>query len=265
LTYRKTPARKEVTMGAMEMAVSMASTAANGGSRDRRLIEGVIGKLPLFRHVSPRNVADVASHARTISVRRGAAVCSRGDRLPGVIAVAYGIVKLSVARANDQERVVRFVNAGETFGEASALLGRPCLVSGGALADSLLVVIPTVPLLRLVEHDPGFARTTVEILASRVQSIMEELEASVRQRGPQRLASYLVGLAQPGEPPTSWHVRLPASKTLIAARLGFSKETMSRLLRKLTEQGLIEPVRSRIRILDRERLALLARDGNSQS
>ena len=246
----------------MESAASLRIVPANGASRDRRLIEGIIGKLPLFREVSPRSIAEVASHARTVTVRRGSEVCASGNTLPGVMALAYGIVKLCVTRANGQERVVRFVNAGETFGEASALFGRPCLVNGGALADSLLVVIPSAPLLRLVERDPNFAQRTVEILAQRVQSLLEELEASVRQRGPQRLALYLHRLGQPGDTPGSWHVRLPASKTLIASRLGFSKETMSRLLRRFTEQGLIDTVRSKIRILDRERLALVALNGD---
>jgi len=217
-----------------------------------------MAKLPLFRSVSPRNISEVASHARTIAVRRGVAVCGHGGTLPGVMAVAYGIVKLSVARPNGQERVVRFVSAGETFGEASALFGRPCLVSSAALVDSLLVVIPAAALLRLVERDPIFARRAVEVLADRVQSLMEELEASVCQRGPQRLASYLHELGRPGDTPGTWNVSLPASKTLIAARLGFSKETMSRLLRRFTEQGLIELARSKIRILDRERLGSLA-------
>ena len=233
----------------------------NGASRDRRLIEGVIGKLPLFRQVSPRSIAEVASHARTIHVRRGVAVCASGDALPGVMAVAYGLVKLCVTRANGQERVVRFVNAGETFGEAAALFGRPILVSAAVLADSLLVVIPGAPLVRLVERDPIFARRTVELLANRVQTLMEELEASAAQRGPQRLASYLHRLGQPGDTPGSWNVALPASKTLIAARLGFSKETMSRLLRKFTDNGLIGPARGKIRILDRERLGDVARNG----
>ena len=243
----------------MEAAAAITIVPSNGASRDRRLIEGVMGNLPLFRQISPRNVAEVASHARTVPVRRGAAVCAHADTLPGVMAVAYGIVKLSVTRANGQERVVRFVNAGETFGEASALFGRPCLVNGAALADSLLVVIPSTPLLRLVERDPIFARRTVEVLASRVQSLMEELEASAGQRGPQRLALYLHRLGLPGDTPGSWHVTLPASKTLIAARLGFSKETMSRLLRKFADNRLIDPARGKIRILDRERLAAVAR------
>lgn len=245
----------------MESALATTITPTNGALRDRRLVEGVIGKLPLFHEVSPRNIAEVASHARTIPVRRGAAVCEHGDTLPGVMAIAYGIVKLSVTRANGQERVVRFVNPGETFGEASALSGRPCVVNASALCDSLVVVIPSAPLLRLVERDPIFARRAVGVLADRVQSLMEELESSVRQRGPQRLASYLHRLGRPGDAPGSWHVSLPASKTLIASRLGFSKETMSRLLRRFTDQGLIDSARSKIRILDRDRLALFAQHG----
>ena len=245
----------------MESAVATTIVPSNGASRDRRLIEGVIGKLPLFRQVSPRNVAEVASHARTIPVRRGATVCVHGDILPGVMAVAYGIVKLSVTRANGQERVVRFVNPGETFCEASALFGRSCFVNASALSDSLVVVIPSAPLLRLVERDPIFALRTVEGLADRVQSLMEELGTSVRQRGPQRLASYLHRLGRPGDAPGSWNVSLPASKTLVAARLGFSKETMSRLLRRFSEQGIIDLVHGKICILDRERLAIFAREG----
>jgi CRP-like cAMP-binding protein len=261
LTQRKTLGAVPVTIEAMEPATATTIFPSNGASRDRRLIEGMMGKLPLFRQVCPRNVNEVASHARTLAVRRGEAVCGHGDTLPGVMAIAYGIVKLSVARANGQERVVRFVNPGETFGEASALFGRPCFVDASALSDSLVVVIPSAPLLRLVERDPIFARRTVEVLADRVQSLMQELESSVRQRGPQRLASYLHRLGRPGEAPGSWHVSLPASKTLIAARLGFSKETMSRLLRRFSEEGIIDLVRGKIHILDRERLATAARVG----
>ena len=260
LTQRKDVGHESATIYAMESAAA-ASPPTHGASRDRHLIEGVIGKLPLFRQVSSHTIAEVASRARTVPVRRGAAVCAHGDLLPGVMAVAHGKVKLSVTRANGQERVVRFVNAGETFGEASALFGRPCLVNGGTLADSLLVVIPGTPLLRLLERDPVFARRTVEVLANRVQSLMEEFEASAGQRGPQRLASYLHRLGQPGDTPGSWQATLPASKTLVAARLGFSKETMSRLLRKFTDNRLIEPARGKIRILDRERLAAVARGG----
>jgi CRP-like cAMP-binding protein len=53
-------------------------------------------------------------------------------------------------------------------------------------------------------------------------------------------------------------VLLPVTKTALAARLGVTKETISRLLRTLREQGLIEMTRRKITILDRARLAGIA-------
>src|SRR6185436_12353830 len=258
----KPPFLHGATMQAMEATIATKPLNGNGAARDRRLIDGVIANLPLFRHMAPRHIAEVASHARTWTVRRGAAICERDTSLPGVIAVVHGMVKLAVARANGEGRVVRLVNAGETFGEASALYGRPSLVDGGAIADSLLIVIPAAPLLRLLDHDPVFAHRMVGILAEQVQGLLGELEASVRQRGPQRFASYLHSLARPGGMPGAWHVSLPASKTVIASRLGFSKETLSRLLRRFADQGLIDPAHGKIVILDRERLAQVARESN---
>jgi len=54
-------------------------------------------------------------------------------------------------------------------------------------------------------------------------------------------------------------VRLPVSKTLVAARLGITKETLSRLLRSLAERRLIEVSQREIAILDRAALSEMAR------
>lgn len=70
----------------------------------------------------------------------------------------------------------------------------------------------------------------------------------------QRLARYLATLAG-----TEAEAHLPTSKTVIAARLGMKKETLSRLLRAFAERGVIDMTRRDIRILDRARLAELAR------
>jgi CRP-like cAMP-binding protein len=53
-------------------------------------------------------------------------------------------------------------------------------------------------------------------------------------------------------------VRLPVSKTLVAARLGVKKETLSRLLRQFAAEGVIEVSRREISILDREALVKLS-------
>jgi CRP/FNR family transcriptional regulator, dissimilatory nitrate respiration regulator len=224
--------------------------------RDRQLIEGVVGKLPAFAAVAPRYVAEVASHARTMAVRRGAAICRRGESLPGIIAIGHGRVTLSVPRANGVPRIVRFVQAGDTFGEASALFGRPSAVDSAALTESFLVIIPATPVLRLMERDPQFSHRMVGVLAERVRLLAEELQASVRLKGSQRLAAYLHALVR--KDCGQGGLTLPTSKTVIAARLGIAKATLSRLLRRLAEENLIAIRRSEVEVLDVERLAQVA-------
>ena len=50
-------------------------------------------------------------------------------------------------------------------------------------------------------------------------------------------------------------MRLPATKTTVAARLGVKKETLSRMLRQLAAGGVVQVAGREIAILDRAALA----------
>jgi len=87
-----------------------------------------------------------------------------------------------------------------------------------------------------------------------------DIEARAGRSSAQRLAAYLDSLARPQDEAEAacCAIQLPVSKTALAARLGITKETMSRLLRELKEQRLILMDRGSITILDRARLAGIA-------
>lgn len=222
---------------------------------DRRVIERVISNLPVFRQLSRKDLDTLANHSHLREARRGAAILRRGERTPGVVALAYGSAKLALRRTSGEEKVVRLLGPGESFGLAAALLDRPCPVELVALSNCLVATIPPVPVLRLMGQDSGFARTVAGALAERVLELVGELEASLQQSGMQRLACYLNSLAQPNGQPGSWIARLPATKTTVAARLGVKKETLSRMLRELANQGLIAVAGLEVSIIDRARLA----------
>ncbi|MEK6243308.1 MAG: Crp/Fnr family transcriptional regulator [Pseudomonadota bacterium] len=230
----------------------------NGNDRDPRLLEGVLTSLPLFGQVARAQVAMVASRSRTVYARRGAVVCRRGERMPGVIALGYGILKLALRRPGSEEKIVRFLGPNDIFGESAAMLGRPCPVDAIALEESMIVIVPAAPLIHLIEIDPKFARNLVFGLADRFLGLLSELEATVQHSSLQRLASYVNSLATPGDVKDAMVVRLPASKTAVAARLGMTKETMSRALRELSNQRLISVSGREILIVDRRRLAQVA-------
>ena len=235
-----------------EKAVEM--TEVNG-----RLVEGVVANLPMFRQASRAHLADVTRHARAVHAPRGEIVCRRNDPMPGLYAVAFGLVKLSLGDDPGDEKVLRLVGPGETFGEAVAFLERPCPVNATALTDTLLVMIPSGPLFALIERDARFARSLIASLSQRMHALVADVEASALRTGLQRVAAYLESLTEPGPALGSANVRLPATKTVIAARLGVTKETFSRLLRELSDLGLVEVTRRDIALLDRDRLAAVAR------
>lgn len=67
------------------------------------------------------------------------------------------------------------------------------------------------------------------------------------------MVHYLLGLVAPGS--SGWvTVTLPARKVLIAAQLAVSPETLSRTLRTLSDEDLIEVAGDAVTILDIERL-----------
>src|SRR5262249_5755982 len=175
----------------------------------------------------------------SVSASRGASLLEAGSRPPGVFAVAYGSVKLALRHNGAGERVLRVVAARQTFAIASALLGRPAPYDAVAIADAKAVVIPSTPLIALLERGSGFAKTLVANLAERRLQLCAEIGSATRQRGAERLARYRDELAGSGANGGACTVELPSSKTLVAARLGVKKETLSRLLRQLAEAGII--------------------------
>ena len=227
-------------------------------TRERRLIEGVVPSLSLFRGASPGQLAAVTRQCWTLEARRSDPIARHDARLPGVFAVAYGTVKLALRGSDNDERVLRLVSGGQTFGEAAALLGRPCRYEARALVECKLVVIPSVAIFGLIDRDSRFARQVVHILAERTFDLLGEVESACMQGSAQRLAHYLGSLAGPATKSGALVVRLPATKTLIASRLDMKKETLSRLLRSLANRGLIAMAQREITILDRERLAEIA-------
>ena len=224
--------------------------------RDRRILEGLVSRLPPFDRLSRDELDEVVAYASLRAHRRGATIAPRGEPLPGVLALAEGSAKITLRRSNGEERVARILERGDSFGFAAVLLERASLVDVVALANCAVATIPALPVLQLMGRHVAFANAMARTLAGRVLELVGELEASAQHSSLQRLACYLDSRAAPAD--GAWRVRLPATKSTIAARLGVKKETMSRLLRELTARRLVAVAGPDIAILDRAGLAALA-------
>jgi CRP-like cAMP-binding protein len=220
-----------------------------------RQAAGVIARLPLFQHVSRERLDQIQHAARTLYFRRGETVARHGEAAPGLLAVVYGMVKLALRGPSGAERVLRLVGPSQTFGEAVMFLEQPLPVDAVAVVDTRLVLVPAEPLLALMASDAQFARNLIASLCQRMHALVCDFEATTMHGAGERLAAYLESLA---ESPGAARVTLPAPKKLIAARLGMTKETLSRALHELAQSGLVAVAGREVVLLDRAGLARAA-------
>lgn len=219
-------------------------------------LERVLAQVPLLAGLGAREVAALARRATVVPCPRGSIPVQAGGAVPGVLVLRSGALRLSLRDEASEERVLRLVAPGEAFCLACAVLDRPSPYQAAALSASELLVIPAAAIRSLLEHGGAFARALVQALAARELELCAEIHAAAFRSGAQRLASYIESLASPG----SRTVRLPCSKTVIAARLGIKKETLSRLLKRFAGAGLIAVSRAEIEVLDRAGLEAARRD-----
>jgi len=220
---------------------------------------GVVARLPLFRHVSREHLDEIQRAAQSLYYPRGALVARRGELVPGLIAVAYGMVKLALRSAAGAERVIRLVGPSQTFGEVVMFMRRPLPVDAVAVVDTRIVMVPAEPLLAMVASDAQFGLNLISSLSERMHALICDFEATTMHGATERLAAYLESLA---ETTGAARVTLPAPKKLIAARLGMTKETLSRTLHELAQKKLVAVAGRDILLLDRDGLARAAGAGD---
>jgi len=226
-------------------------------NRNSSGVERHIAVAELFRGIEAGEIARLARSARARDYARDESVFRRGDRPDGLLVVAEGTLKLAVRGANGEQKVVALVEEGQACASALAFLDRPSALEATALTPSTVISIPASAVFEAMQRDAELARRVVEHLSHRVLSLVDEVEGITLRRGLQRLAHYVESLARERGPATHV-VRLPSTKTLIAAQLGIAKETLSRLLHELVEKGVISVARRELYLLDREQLAALA-------
>ena len=211
-------------------------------------IKNLLAHLPLFRQLSPAEIAELARGCRELHPKKGETLFLKGDVPTGFFIVAHGQIKLAFPSAHGGEKVVEIIGAGQSFGEAVMFMEKPYPVSAQALVDSLLLHVAKDALFQAMDRNPALARKMLAGLSLRLHALIHDMEAYCSLSGTQRVVGYLLQHECLGQPQAI--VELPASKQVIASRLNLTPETFSRILHQLTVAGLIRVEGRCITILD---------------
>ena len=216
-------------------------------------VENLLRNVPLFQGVSKEGLATVTAGSTPIRASAGTRLFRQGDVCHGFYVIVFGRVKLGFVSPDGAEKVMEILLQGQSFGEALMFLDRPWLVNGQTLSDALLLNISKSSVIGELERNPQFARRMLGSLSLRLHGLIGDIEAYSTQNAVRRVITHL--LRQLPEAQTGKAVvELPSTKGDIASRLSISREHFSRVLRELSDAGLVQVQGRQLHILNTEGL-----------
>lgn len=215
-----------------------------------------IAKLPLFSGLTEEHLAAVSSIAVPLSFRKGQTIFLEGAAARGFYVVRKGQVKIFKLSPEGREQIIHVYGPGETFAEVPVFENGRFPAHAEATAKTELLSFSREDLLRLMQKDAGIGLNMLAVMAHKLRRFTIQLERLTLRETPQRLAAYLLDVSVRSGGETS--IELDISKGHLASLLGTAPETLSRILRRMNDAGLLSVQGRQIRIVQADQLEALA-------
>jgi CRP-like cAMP-binding protein len=223
----------------------------------------IIGRLPFFKHLAAEAISRINGLFRDRDVSADERIYFEGDVADHLYLVAMGKVKLVRNAGSGREVLLDILHGGDYFGTLTMLGGRFHTETAIAHTDCCILQISSVDFASILSQYPEVARRALEVVSQRLiesQEIIRQLSSDTAE---QRVAAALLRLAgKLGEPRgENILIQLPFSRHDLAAMTGTTTETVSRVISRFAEEGMIKAGRKWVTITDGKGLKQLAERG----
>lgn len=214
----------------------------------------ILKNSPFFSGLSDEDMEALVAIARIKEYPRGELLFSEGERAIGFFVVLDGKAKVYKLSPDGKERILHVIQPGGTFAEAAIFGDGLYPAYAEPLQASTLCFLPKEEFLGLLRNNGSISINMIAGLSKFLRQFASQIEDLTFKDVPSRLASYLMTLSKGTRPV----VELPISKSQLASNLGTVSETLSRTLRKLSDDEIIAVSGKTFKILDFDRLEDLA-------
>ena len=205
---------------------------------DKTLIAQRLSEFYMFSELQSTQIQHLTNGTRLVEMPRGTILFNRGDRANGFYLLLEGQVKLGVISPQGDEKVIGLIQPGQSFGEAVLFLERSFPIHAQATMDTKVLLIAREAIFDILDNDVTVVRRMLAGISARNRQLVNDIESISLQNSTQRLIGYLLQIS--AESPNPERVQLPANKLTIASMLNITPETLSRVMLRLQNAGLIE-------------------------
>lgn len=222
---------------------------------DARIWNDLLGAPAL----TSQELAALNAMARPRFVPQGTTIFTQQEPARSLVFVREGDVALGYVAEGGSFHVERPVRGPGWLDQSAAWINGEHAVDALAATPLVVVELPRDELCALLDRCPELARRLIASLAREVQSLAVNTHSLMHKAAPARFAQWLVERCQPqAEGERAGVVRIGERKRDIASQLAITPETLSRVMRSLTRQGVISVAGYTVQVADVEALRKVA-------
>lgn len=214
-------------------------------------------KIPLLANLTDEEMGRVKSELRLRQFARREIVLQKGGAGDSLLFLLSG--QLQVIDVTEDGRAIglRMLKPGDFFGEIAVINGSTRSASVVALSPVLVAFLPRPTALHLFSHSPSVANQMLRHLAEKVQRDSEFRALLSINNTSRRIYAFLTLLKQPAPGNVDVVENLPTHQD-IANMINTSRETVTRALLTLVQQGIVQKETHRLIIHKPDELKKLA-------
>lgn len=203
---------------------------------DRSLIRNGM----MFSSLEAEQFEAVMALSRAIEVKKDQPLFIQNQAAHHFFVLVHGQIKLTRTGIDGNEKVIDLIHPSQSFAEAVVLSQDEIYpVNALAIEHSRVIAIQANAYLGFLKQSTELCLGVMARMGQRMHWLINEIDRLVLHNATYRLISYL--LEQAGtDSSDQTEFRLNTPKAVIASRLSIAPETLSRTLKKLTLQKLID-------------------------
>ena len=205
-------------------------------SRSKEAIDS-LAAIPLFAGVDREDLEILASHLIERRFPKNTSIVEEG--LPGdyMYIIRSGRVKVTKLSDEGREKIMGFLEAGDFFGEMALLDRAPRSASVKTLGEVRLLALSRRDFLDVLRKSPDVSMAVIAELSRRLREMDEQASSLSFQRVKDRARGLLGRIAKEPASIPGRRMTPPLTHQQIADMIGTSRETVTRVLKELREEG----------------------------
>lgn len=197
--------------------------------------------IPLFRDMPEKDLADIAGLLIDRKFPRDAVIYEDGSMGDYMYIISEGQVKITKMSEDGREKILEILGPGNFHGEMALLDRAPRSASAKTTTPCVLLALSRADFLGLLKQNHEVTLELIRVLARRLRETDEQIKGLLFERVEGRTRRLLARLAKEAVPGREDRMATsPITHQQLADLVGTSRETITRVVKELKDEGWLE-------------------------